>query len=134
MAVRRDSLSGELTVDKINLLEKFAKFDEQWSPRIIAESNGQLIKLAKLEGEFLWHDHANEDELFFVVKGRLELRFRDRVTILLPGELCVVPKATEHFPVATEETWVMLIEPSSTLHTGDQQTERTVVIDKQMWI
>ena len=134
MAVRCHSLSGELTVDKINLLEKFAKFDEQWSPRIIAESNGQLIKLAKLEGEFLWHDHANEDELFFVVKGRLELRFRDRVTILLPGELCVVPKATEHFPVATEETWVMLIEPSSTLHTGDQQTERTVVIDKQMWI
>ncbi len=121
-------------MDKINLLEKFAKFDEHWSPRIIAESNGQLIKLAKLDGEFVWHDHANEDELFFVVKGRLELRFRDRVTVLGPGELCVVPKATEHFPVATEETWVMLIEPSSTQHTGDNVTDRTVATDKQLWI
>lgn len=121
-------------MDRINLLEKFAKFDEHWSPRIIAESNGQLIKLAKLEGEFVWHDHAQEDELFLVVKGRLELRFRDRVTVLLPGELCVVPKATEHFPVATEETWVMLVEPRSTLHTGDKRTERTVDNEQQYWI
>lgn len=121
-------------MDRINLLEKFAKFDEHWSPRVIAESNGQLIKLAKLEGEFVWHDHANEDELFYVVKGRLELRFRDRVTVLTPGELCVVPKATEHFPVATEETWVMLIEPRSTLHTGDKVTDVTVANDRQLWI
>jgi len=121
-------------MDRINLLEKFAKFGEQWSPRIIAESNGQLIKLAKLEGEFVWHDHAHEDELFFVVKGRLELRFRDRVTVLGPGEICVVPKAVEHLPVATEETWVMLVEPRSTLHTGDKQTERTVDNDQQHWI
>ena len=121
-------------MDRISVLEKFASFDEIWSPRIIAESNGQLIKLAKLDGEFVWHDHANEDELFFVVRGRLELHFRDRVTVLLPGELCVVPKATEHFPVATEETWVMLIEPRSTLHTGDNVTDRTVATDKQLWI
>lgn len=121
-------------MDRINLLEKFAQFKEQWSPRVIAESNGQLIKLAKLEGEFIWHDHANEDELFFVVKGRLELRFRDRVTVLVPGELCVVPKATEHLPVATEETWVMLVEPRSTQHTGEHITGRTVANDKQHWI
>ncbi len=121
-------------MERISLQEKFALFSEHWSPRVIAESNGQLIKLAKLDGEFVWHDHADEDELFYVVKGRLELRFRDRVTVLLPGELCVVPKATEHLPIATEETWVMLIEPRSTLHTGDRVTEVTVANDKQLWI
>lgn len=118
----------------INLADKFALFDERWSPRVIAQSNGQLIKLAKLEGEFVWHDHAKEDELFFVIKGRLELRFRDRTTVLLPGELCVVPRAVEHLPVATEETWVMLIEPASTQHTGERQIERTVALEQQIWI
>ncbi len=110
----------------INIREKFSKFTEQWTPKIIAECNGQQVKLAKLEGEFVWHDHAEEDELFFVVRGALTLKFDEGQITLRQGEMCVVPKATQHLPVAEEETWVMLFEPAKIKHTGDVQDERTV--------
>lgn len=118
----------------INLLEKFSKFDDQWSPKIIAESNNQLIKLAKIEGEFVWHNHPDEDEVFFIVKGSLLIKFRDKDVHLKEGELYVVPKGADHFPVAEEECWVMLIEPKGTKHTGDTDFERSVEEEDQSWI
>lgn len=121
-------------MNSINLLEKFSFFNEQWTPKVIAESNGQLVKLAKLEGEFVWHNHADEDELFFIIKGELLLRFRDKDVHLKEGELYVVPKGVDHLPIAKEECWVMLIEPKNTKHTGEIDFEGTVDIDKQEWI
>lgn len=116
----------------INIKEKFGLFSEQWTPKIIAELNGQQVKLAKLQGEFVWHDHANEDELFLVIKGSLSMQFRDRTEIIREGEMIVVPRAVEHNPVAEEETWVLLFEPAVTKHTGDVQHERTV--ENSDWI
>ena len=113
-------------MNKINLLEKFDLFTDQWSPKVIAELNGQQVKLAKVQGEFIWHDHANEDELFFIVKGSLRIEFRDRTVELSEGEMMVVPRGVEHKPVAEEETWIMLLEPASTQHTGEVESERTV--------
>ncbi len=110
----------------INLAEKFGLFREQWSPKIVAELNGQYVKLAKLQGEFVWHDHAQEDELFLVVRGRLTIRFRDGEAVLGPGELLVVPAGVEHQPVAPEEVEVLLLEPKSTLNTGNVRDARTV--------
>ncbi len=113
----------------VNILEKFDLFTDQWSPKIIGELNGQHLKLAKVQGEFVWHDHANEDELFLIYKGTLFLEFRDRETVTLnPGEFYIVPKGVEHFPRTKDnmEVWLMLIEPAATKHTGDVQTERTV--------
>ncbi|MCG8374776.1 MAG: cupin domain-containing protein [Balneolales bacterium] len=118
----------------INLLQKFGLFQEEWTPKIIAETNGQLVKLAKLNGEFVWHNHADEDELFLVVKGILELRFKDHSVTLKEGELYVVPKGVDHLPVAHEECWVVLIEPSGTKHTGDTISKQTVSEDLQQWI
>ena len=120
---------------KINLNEKFGTFSEHWTPKIIAETNGQLVKLAKLKGNLVWHSHENEDELFFVIKGTLKLEFRNAEPVVLgPGEMCVVPKGVEHHPVAEEETEIMLIEPASTKHTGATVTDRTVALEKQEWI
>ena len=113
-------------MEKVNVNEKFALFNDHWSPKIIGELNGQEVKLAKLKGEFIWHDHANEDELFFIVKGILKLEFRDKTIELHPGEMLVVPRGVEHKPIAEEEVWVMLFEPASTKHTGDVQHELTV--------
>ena len=113
-------------MDKINLAEKFARFGDPWHPRIVAELNGQYVKLARLRGEFVWHQHADEDELFFVVEGRLRMEFRERAVTLDPGELIVVPRGVEHRPVAEAETLVLLFEPVSTLNTGDVRDERTV--------
>lgn len=113
-------------MDKINLQKKFEKFSEHWSPKIVAELNGQHVKLAKLQGEFIWHQHEDEDELFLVVKGALQIHLRDRVVELSPGELFVVPKGTEHKPVASNEAHVLLLEPVTTLNTGNVQNERTV--------
>lgn len=113
-------------MEKVNVNEKFALFNDHWSPKIIGELNGQEVKLAKLKGEFVWHDHANEDELFFIVKGILKLEFRDKTIELHPGEMLVVPRGVEHKPIAEEEVWVMLFEPASTKHTGDVQHELTV--------
>lgn len=120
---------------KITISEKFGKFDDHWSPRIIAESNGQLVKLSKGKGDLVWHSHANEDELFLVFKGKLRLEFRDSEPVELgPGEMCIVPKGVEHRPVAEEECEFMLIEPKSTQHTGEAVTEQTVATEKQEWI
>ena len=118
----------------INLSEKFSRFTDQWSPKIIAETNGQLVKLAKIEGKFVWHNHADEDELFYIVKGELLLKFKDREVLLTEGDLYVVPKGEDHLPIAEKECWVMLIEPKGTKHTGDTQTERTVHEERQEWI
>ncbi|MCC6975794.1 MAG: cupin domain-containing protein [Anaerolineae bacterium] len=118
----------------INLVQNFSLFQEYWSPRIIGEANGQYLKLAKVQGEFVWHQHQHEDETFLVVQGQLTIRFRDREVVLNPGELVVVPKGVEHQPYAPEETWVMLIEPKETAHTGDTQSAQTVAIADQHWI
>jgi mannose-6-phosphate isomerase-like protein (cupin superfamily) len=119
-------------MDKVNLNEKFARFDEYWSPKIVGQLNGQYVKLAKLKGAFVWHHHQAEDELFMVVKGRLVIQLRDKKVVLEEGEFCVVPRGVEHKPVAEQEAHVLLFEPQSTLHTGDVRSERTV--DEQEWI
>jgi mannose-6-phosphate isomerase-like protein (cupin superfamily) len=111
---------------KVKLSEKFARFDEPWSPKIVAELNDAYVKVVKLEGEFVWHHHDDEDELFWVVSGRLRMELRDGEVILEPGELLVVPKGVEHRPVAEGETHVVLIEPKTTLNTGNVRDERTV--------
>jgi mannose-6-phosphate isomerase-like protein (cupin superfamily) len=113
-------------VEKVNLAEKLARFDERWSPRIVGELNGQHVKVVKLEGEFVWHHHEGEDELFLVLRGRLAMHLRDRVVELGPGEMVVVPRGVEHKPVALEETHVLLFEPASTLNTGNVRDARTV--------
>ena len=122
------------SMDRINLAEKFALFEEHWSPKILAEANGQLVKIAKGYGEIVWHSHDAEDELFLVLKGVLIIRFRDRAVTLGPGEMLVVPKGIEHAPYAEEETHILLIEPRSTAHTGDVNSDQTVPIADQEWI
>ena len=121
-------------MDKINLKEKFTKFDEHWSPKLIGELNGQYVKLAKGKGELVWHAHEDEDEFFLVVSGRLHLHFRDRVTTLDPGECCIVPRGVEHKPLAEGEVHVLLFEPQSTQHTGAHEGEETVAVEDQEWI
>ncbi len=113
-------------MDKVNLGRAFASFAEHWSPRIVGDVNDMQVKVAKLQGEFVWHHHDQEDELFLVVTGRLVMRFRDREVSLEPGELIIVPRGTEHQPFAPEECHVLLFEPRSTLNTGDMENERTV--------
>jgi len=113
----------------VNILEKFSQFNDHWSPKIISELNGQEIKLAKVKGEFVWHDHADEDELFLIYRGTLFLDFRDRETVALnPGEFYVVPKGVEHRPRTKdgEEVWLLLLEPKGIKHTGEVETELTV--------
>ncbi len=111
----------------ISLQEKFGLFSERWSPKVVADLNGQQVKIARISGEFEWHAHAQEDELFMVIKGVLQLKFRDGERVVNEGELIVVPRGVEHLPVAqTEETWIMMFEPASTLNTGNVVSERTV--------
>lgn len=112
-------------MDKINLEDKFSLFHEFWSPKIVGELNDSYIKLAKLKGEFDWHHHDQEEELFLVVKGQLTIKFRDQEVNLGAGELIVIPKGVDHLPVAVDEVWVMLIEPKGTLNTGNVITEKT---------
>lgn len=112
-------------MDKINIKEKFNLFSDYWNPRIIGELNGQHVKLAKLKGEFVWHHHEHEDELFLVIKGRLLMKFRDKDVWLSEGEMIVVPAKVEHMPVAEEEVHVLLFEPKSTLNTGNVQDAKT---------
>ena len=111
---------------KVNLHDKLAQFHEHWSPRIVGELNGQHVKLAKLKGEFVWHSHADEDEFFLVLEGRLTIELRDGSVDLEPGEFYIVPRGVEHRPVAAEETHVLLFEPATTRNTGDVVNERTV--------
>jgi mannose-6-phosphate isomerase-like protein (cupin superfamily) len=110
----------------IDLREKFAAINEHWSPRIVAELNGQQVKLVKFRGEFVWHHHDREDELFLVHRGRFRMEFRDRTVDLGPGEMIVVPRGVEHRPVAEHEVEVVLFEPAGTLNTGNIIDERTI--------
>lgn len=111
---------------RVNLAEMFGRFQDQWSPKIVGEVNDSLVKLVKLKGEFVWHHHDKEDELFLVVKGKLRLKLRDKDLVLGPGEFAIIPHGVEHLPVAEEETHVLLFEPNSTLNTGNVRNERTV--------
>ena len=113
-------------MQKINLAEKLSLFNDHWSPKIVGELNGQQVKLVKFQGEFVWHKHDQEDELFLVVKGRFRMEFRDRRVELEAGEFLIVPRGVEHRPVAEEEVHVMLFEPATTLNTGNVENERTV--------
>ncbi len=107
-------------MEKINLAEKYAQFSDHWNPRIIASLNGQEVRIAKIKGDFVWHHHEHEDELFWVQKGVLNIEFRDKTVTLHPGEMIVVPRGIEHRPVAPEEVELLLFEPSSTVNTGDE--------------
>jgi len=120
-------MSGSLTTpEPINLQEKFSRFFDYWKPKIAGELNDSYVKLVKFRGEFVWHHHENEDELFLVVKGRMQMRFRDRDVWVHEGEFVIVPRGVEHMPVAPEEVEVVLLEPKTTLNTGNIQNERTV--------
>jgi len=113
-------------VEKVNLAQKFSLFDEYWSPKIVGELNGQVVKIAKLKGEFLWHHHEAEDEFFMAIKGSIVIQLREGDVVLEEGEFFVVPCGVEHKPVAEEEAHILLFEPESTLNTGNVQGERTV--------
>jgi len=113
-------------MEVVNLNEKFSLFQEHWQPRIAGEVNDAYVKLVKFKGEFLWHKHDTEDELFLVVKGNLIIKLRDRELRLEEGEFAIIPKGVEHMPSADEEVHVLLIEPKTTLNTGDRQTNRTL--------
>jgi len=110
----------------VNIVEKFRQFDDHWSPKIVGELNDCYVKLVKVKGEFVWHHHDVEDELFLVVKGRLLIKFRDRDVWVDEGEFVIVPRGVDHLPVASEETHVLLLEPKSTLNTGNVRNERTL--------
>ena len=113
-------------MDKVNLTEKFSLFASHWDPKIVGELNGQHVKLVKFQGAFVWHRHENEDEMFLVVKGRFTMRFRDRDVVLEENEFLIVPRGMEHCPVAREEAHVILVEPKTTLNTGNVHNERTI--------
>jgi mannose-6-phosphate isomerase-like protein (cupin superfamily) len=113
-------------MEAINLKEKFSRFSDYWNPRLIGEVNDCAVKAVKLKGEFIWHHHDVEDELFLVVKGTLRMKFREREVVVREGEFVIVPKGVEHCPAADEEVHLVLIEPKSTLNTGNIVNERTV--------
>jgi mannose-6-phosphate isomerase-like protein (cupin superfamily) len=114
-------------MEKVNLAEKFSRFSDHWSPKIVGEVQGMHVKLVRLQGEFVWHQHEHEDEMFFVVSGHLLIKFRDRDVWLDPGEFLIIPRGVEHLPVAEAEVQVMLIEPAGTLNTGNvTDSEKTV--------
>lgn len=112
-------------MEKINLSQKFALIADHWNPRIAGELNGQLVKLVKFKGEFTWHHHEKEDELFYVVNGSFDMHFRDKIVTINEGEFIIVPHGTEHKPVALQEVEVMLFEPASTLNTGNTENKLT---------
>src|SRR5579859_1575504 len=115
-----------MKIEKVNLAEKFGMFQEQWSPKIAGELNDGYVKLVKIQGEFVWHQHEVEDELFLVVKGHLTIKLRDGEIQLDPGEFVVIPRGVEHIPLAEDEAQVLLLEPKSTLNTGNVRNERTL--------
>ncbi len=121
-------------MSKVNLAEKFGKFEDLWTPKLVGELNENYIKLAKGKGKLDWHSHANEDEFLLVISGHLDIHLRDEVISLDPGEFYVVAKGVEHRPVADEGAEIVLIEPKQTLHTGTQHTDQTVAIEDQEWI
>jgi mannose-6-phosphate isomerase-like protein (cupin superfamily) len=122
----RSPLQEHAVVTRINLAEKLTRFADHWNPRIIADLNDSHVKLVKVRGEFVWHQHAEEDELFLVLRGTLTIELRDGAVTLGPGEMVVIPRGVEHRPVAVEEVHLMLIEPKGIRHTGDVESELTV--------
>ena len=118
-------------MDKVNISQKFSLFADLWSPKIVGSFNDHYIKLAKIHGEFVWHHHENEDEMFLVVQGELLIKLRDKDVLLLPGEFFIVPKGVEHKPVAEEEVHIILIEPNTTVNTGNVQNDST---KRDQWI
>ncbi len=115
-----------MNIEKVNLREKFALIADHWNPRVVGDLNGQQVKLVKLRGEFIWHQHDQEDELFLVIEGEFTMEFRDKNIHLTTGEFLVVPRGVEHRPVATQEASVLLFEPATTLNTGEHHNERTL--------
>jgi mannose-6-phosphate isomerase-like protein (cupin superfamily) len=117
-------------LDKVNLAQKFSLFSEQYSPKIVGELNDSYVKLVKFQGDFMWHHHDHEDELFLVINGEMLMKVREdgaeREIVVRPGEFIIIPRGVEHFPSAAQETHVMLLEPKTTLNTGNVQSERTV--------
>ncbi len=115
-----------------NIFETFDAMSEYWSPRAVAEANGQLVKVCKINGEFVWHNHADEDEIFLVLRGQLTIQYRDRDNVVLgPGDIHTVPRGVEHCPVCAEDVMCLLFEPGGTAHTGDVVTERTTSVADQ---
>ncbi len=114
-----------MSIDKINIEQKLSLFSDYWNPRIVGELNGQHVKLAKFQGEFVWHKHDHEDEMFLILKGTFQLEFRDKIVELQEGDFIIVPRGVEHRPVAKEEVSVMLFEPASTVNTGNIKNELT---------
>jgi mannose-6-phosphate isomerase-like protein (cupin superfamily) len=125
-------VSETMDYQSISFQEKLQKFSEHWSPKIIAQMNDYHFKIVKVQGEFIWHDHPETDEVFMVLKGRLEIQFRDGQVVLHEGEMFVVPKGLEHKPVAEQECHILLVEPAGTINTGDLVNERTAANDA--WI
>ncbi len=115
-----------MSIEKVDLAAKLATFDETWAPKIVGELNGQHVKIAKIQGEYVWHEHESEDELFLVLDGRMELHFRDNVVSLAQGEFCIVPRGVEHKPVARELCEILLFEPASTRNTGNVISPRSI--------
>ena len=113
-------------MERVNLAEKFSQFTGHYSPKIAGELNGQMVKLVKFKGPFVWHHHDNEDEMFYVVKGNFDMEFRDKTVTINEGEFIIVPRGVEHKPVADEECWILLFEPASTLNTGNVENELTL--------
>ena len=113
-------------MEKVNLTQKLSQFQDYWSPKVVGEINDSFVKLVKLKGEFVWHQHETEDELFLVVKGRLLIKLRDQDIFLEEGEFVIIPRGVEHLPIAEEEAHVLLLEPKTTLNTGNVESERTV--------
>ena len=121
-----------MNYNSINILEKFSKFQETYSPRVVAEMNDYQFKLVRVEGEFVWHDHPDTDEVFIVIEGDLNVEFRDGVVHLKTGEMFVIPKGTEHRPIAVNECKVMLVEPKGVVNTGDAGGNLTAKDD--VWV
>ncbi len=120
-----------MDIKVVNIKEKFSLFNEQWSPKIIGEMNDSYVKIAKLQGEFVWHLHENEDEMFLIIQGSLTIRLRDRDLVVNAGEFVIIPRGVEHLPVAREEVQLMMLEPKTTVNTGNVESDRTVEAD---WI
>jgi mannose-6-phosphate isomerase-like protein (cupin superfamily) len=125
MAIRSRGATMEKT-EVIDLAQKFSLFSEYWHPKIVGELNESYVKVVKLKGEFVWHRHDTEDELFLVIKGRLVMKLRDGELVVEPGQFLIIPRGVEHLPVAAEEVQVVLLEPKTTLNTGNVENERTV--------
>jgi mannose-6-phosphate isomerase-like protein (cupin superfamily) len=120
------AVNTEPTIEKVNLAQKLALFTETWSPKIVGALNDAYVKVVKLRGEFVWHHHADEDEMFLVIKGRLLMRLRNQEIYVESGEFVIIPHGLEHLPVATEECHVLLVEPKTTINTGNVVNARTV--------